>query len=175
MGDLLRALWDCPKPVVARVGGPARAGGLGLIAAADIAVCTTDATFAFSEVRIGVVPALISATVLPRLTSRAAAELFLTGEVFDGTRAAHIGLVTTAVPATELDAVVDRYVTALLRGAPGALAGTKELLRRTSPATFGDNLAELTVLSLSYFRSAEGLEGVTAFRHKRDPAWIPVD
>jgi methylglutaconyl-CoA hydratase len=175
MGELLQAVWECPKPVVARVGGPARAGGLGLVAAADIAVCTTDATFAFSEVRIGVVPALISATVLPRLTSRAATELFLTGEVFDGTRAAQAGLVTLAVPATDLDAAVDRYLDALRRAAPGALAGTKALLRRPVPATFGDNIAELTDLSLSYFRSPEGMEGVTAFRQKRDPAWILLD
>src|SRR5436309_10987735 len=144
MGELLQAVWECPKPVVARVGGPARAGGLGLIAAADVAVCTTDATFAFSEVRIGVVPALISATVLPRLTSRAAAELFLTGEVFDGTRAAQVGLVTAAVPASDLDAAVERYVTGLLRAAPGALAGAKALLRRTPPDDIGENLAELT-------------------------------
>ena len=175
MGELLQAVWECPKPVVARVGGPARAGGLGLVAAADIAVCTTDATFAFSEIRIGVIPALISSTVLPRLTSRAAAEMFLTGEVFDGTRAAQIGLVTAAVPATELDAAVERYLDALRRAAPNALAGTKALLRRPVPATFGDNVAELSELSLSYFRSAEGAEGVTAFRQKRDPAWILLD
>jgi len=174
MGELLQAVWECPKPVVARVGGPARAGGLGLVAAADIAVCPTEATFAFSEVRLGVVPAVISVTVLPRLTSRAAAELFLTGEVFDGTRAAQVGLVTAAVPATDLDARVDRYVAALLRGAPGALAGAKELLHRT-PGTFDDDLAELTALSVSYFRSAEGLEGVAAFRQKRDPGWILHD
>jgi methylglutaconyl-CoA hydratase len=79
LGELLAAIVECPKPVVARVAGPARAGGLGLIAAADIAVCARPATFAFSEVRIGVVPAVISAAVLPRLTSRAAAELYLTG------------------------------------------------------------------------------------------------
>jgi methylglutaconyl-CoA hydratase len=177
MGELLTALWDCPKPVLARVGGPARAGGLGLVAAADIAVCTTEATFAFSEVRIGVVPAIISATVLRRLTPRAAAELYLTGEVFDGTRAAQVGLVTAAVPAAELDAAVTRYTGALLRGAPGALAGTKALLHRagilaTNPA---DDLAELTTLSLSYFHSAEGVEGVTAFRQRRAPAWVPPD
>jgi methylglutaconyl-CoA hydratase len=171
LGELLTALWNCPKPVLARVGGPARAGGLGLIAAADIAVCTTDATFAFSEVRIGVIPAVISATVLPRLTSRAAAELFLTGEVFDGTRAAQVGLVTTAVPATELDVAVRRYVDGLLRAAPGALAGTKALLhRRTGPLEA--ELAELTRLSVSYFHSDEGIEGVAAYRQKRDPAWI---
>src|SRR5437763_1229086 len=123
----------------------------------------------------GAVPAVISATVLPRLTSRAAAELFLTGEVFDGTRAAQVGLVTAAVPATDLDARVDRYVGGLLRGAPGALAGAKALLRRTPPDDIGENLAELTGLSVSYFRSAEGLEGVAAYRQKRDPAWVVPD
>ena len=125
MGDVLAAIWESPKPVVARVGGPARAGGLGLIAAADIAVCTTDATFAFTEVRIGVIPAVISATVLPRLSPRSAAELFLTGDTFDGVRAAAIGLVTSAVPAVELDAAVDAYVRSLIRGAPTAL-GARE-------------------------------------------------
>ena len=94
MGEVLAAVWESPKPVVARVGGPARAGGLGLIAAADIAVCSTTATFAFTEVRLGVIPAVISATVLPRLAPRAAAELFLTGDTFDGAQAAQVGLVT---------------------------------------------------------------------------------
>ena len=106
LADVLAAIWESPKPVVARVAGPARAGGLGLIAAADIAVCTPEATFAFSEVRLGVIPAVITATVLPRLAPRAAAELYLTGDVFDGRRAAEIGLVTAAVPAEELDAAV---------------------------------------------------------------------
>jgi methylglutaconyl-CoA hydratase len=175
MGELLAAVWECPKPVVARVGGPARAGGLGLVAAADIAVCAAEATFAFTEVRLGVVPAVISATVLPRLTSRGAAELYLTGDVFDGVRAAQVGLVTAAVPAADLDATVTHYTTALVRGAPGALAGTKRLLRRPTPVTFRDELAELTALTVSYFRSAEGREGVAAFREKRDPYWIPVD
>src|SRR5690606_13762069 len=88
LGDVLEAVVESPKPVVARVAGPARAGGIGLIAAAALAVCTEDATFAFSEVRIGVVPAVISATVLPRLSPRAAAELYLTGSTCDGRRAA---------------------------------------------------------------------------------------
>jgi methylglutaconyl-CoA hydratase len=171
LGELLAAIWEHPKPVVARVAGPARAGGLGLVAAADLAVCTTDAAFAFSEVRVGVVPAVISATVLPRLTSRAAAELFLTGDVFDGTRAAQVGLVTAAVPASELDATVTRYVDGLLRAAPGALAGTKALLRRRT-AALRDELAELTALSVRYFHSDEGIEGVAAFRGKRDPNWV---
>jgi methylglutaconyl-CoA hydratase len=172
LGDVLAAVWECPKPVVARVAGPARAGGLGLIAAADLAVCAEEATFAFTEVRIGVVPAVISATVLPRLHPRAAAALYLTGETFDGRRAAEVGLVTAAVPAAELDARVAGYCAALVRGAPGAMAGTKALLRRPAPTDLRTELAELSTLSTGYFLSAEGREGVLAFREKRDPAWV---
>jgi methylglutaconyl-CoA hydratase len=170
LGDLLAAVSECPKPVVARVAGAARAGGIGLVAAADIAVCAADATFAFSEVRIGVIPAVISAAVLPRLSGRDAAELFLTGVTFDGVRAGRIGLVNAAVPAAQLDATVDGYVADLLRAAPGALAGTKALLRDAT--TMREDLARLTRLSLQYFTSAEGREGMQAFREKRDPAWI---
>jgi methylglutaconyl-CoA hydratase len=170
LGEVLAAIWNSGKPVVARVAGPARAGGLGLIAAADIAVCATDATFAFSEVRIGVIPAVISATVLPRLAPRAASELYLTGETFDGARAAAIGLFTTAVPAGELDAAVARYTDALVRGAPGALAGAKQLLHC---GDIGAEIEALTALSIRYFGSPEGLEGVRAFREKRDASWVP--
>jgi methylglutaconyl-CoA hydratase len=170
---VLAALWEFPKPVVARVGGPARAGGLGLIAAADIAVCTRDATFSFSEVRLGVIPAVISATVLPRLTPRAAAELYLTGNVFDGVRAAEVGLVTTAVPAEDLDRTVESYCSALVQGGPLALAGTKQLLRRTPAGSVRADLADLSERSGAYFRSPEGREGVAAFREKRPPSWIP--
>ncbi|MFV2082896.1 enoyl-CoA hydratase-related protein [Micromonospora sp. LOL_021] len=173
LGDVLAALWECPKPVVARVAGPARAGGLGLIAAADIAICDAAATFAFTEVRLGVVPAVISATVLRRLQPRAAAQLYLTGELFDGARAAQIGLVSAAVPAGELDAAVAASCTALVRGAPGALAGTKQLLRRTPAADIRTETAELRELSTGYFLSDEGREGVRAFRDKRDPSWLP--
>ena len=180
MGEVLAALWECPKPVVARIGGPARAGGLGIVAAADIAVCTTDATFAFSEVRLGVIPAVISATVLPRLSPRAAAELFLTGERFDGTRAAVVGLVTAAVPANELDAAVGAYVAALVKAGPAALAATKALLRGELPPapvpqlSIRDRLAALTDISVGFFTSAEGREGVLSFVEKRDPSWVPT-
>ncbi len=173
LGEVLTAIWESPKPVVARLTGPARAGGLGLVAAADLAVCSLEATFAFSEVRIGVIPAVISATVLPRLSPRAAAELFLTGDTFDGARAREIGLVTAAVPADEVDAAVASFVASLVRGAPGALRGTKELLRRRKADTLGDELAAMTELSLSYFGSPEGIEGIMAFRDKRPPNWIP--
>jgi methylglutaconyl-CoA hydratase len=170
---VLAALWEFPKPVVARIAGPARAGGLGLIAAADIAVCTREATFAFSEVRLGVIPAVISATVLPRLAPRAAAELYLTGDVFDGVRAAEAGLVTAAVPAEDLDRAVAGYCDALVRGGPLALAGTKQLLRRTPAGSVRADLAELSGRSAGYFKSAEGREGVAAFREKRPASWIP--
>jgi methylglutaconyl-CoA hydratase len=173
MGDLLTEIWECPKPVVAHVAGPARAGGLGLIAAADLAICAEEATFAFSEVRIGVVPAIISATVLRRLTPRAAAELFLTGEVFDGRRAAEIGLATAAAPAESLDETVAAYCAALVLGGPVALAATKQLLLRTPAATVRDDMSELSRLSMEYFGSPEGVEGVLAFREKRTPSWVP--
>jgi methylglutaconyl-CoA hydratase len=173
LGAVLEAIWTAPKPVVARVGGPARAGGLGLIAAADIAICASEATFAFSEVRIGVIPAVISATVLPRLAPRAAAEFYLTGDVFDGSRAAEIGLVTSAVPLVDLDEAVSACTDSLVRGAPGALKGAKDLLRRTRAVTFRDEVTALTELSVSYFGSPEGREGVAAFREKRDASWVP--
>src|SRR6185295_13688785 len=131
---ILQRIWTSPKPVVAKIGGPTRAGGVGLVAACDIAVAAEEATFAFSEVRIGVVPAVISVTVLPRLLPRAAHELFLTGETFDARRAASIGLLNSAVPADALDAEVAHYVEALRLGAPGALAATKAMLGRERPA-----------------------------------------
>lgn len=175
LADVLAALWEFPKPIVARIAGPARAGGLGLIAAADIAVCTSSATFAFSEVRLGVIPAVISATVLPRLSARAAAEFYLTGAVFDGHRAEQIGLVTAAVPAGDLDRAVTTYCHALTLGGPLALAGTKQLLRRTPEASIRAELATLAERSGGYFRSPEGQEGVTAHREKRPPSWVPAD
>ncbi|GAB3813593.1 enoyl-CoA hydratase-related protein [Micromonospora zhanjiangensis] len=173
LGDVLAAVWECPKPVLARVAGPARAGGLGLIAAADLAVCAETATFAFTEVRIGVIPAVISATVLRRLQPRAAAELYLTGETFDGRRAAQVGLVTSAVPDDALDEAVAAVCGSLVRGAPGALAGAKELLRRPAEPELRAELAALSALSTGYFLSAEGREGVAAFREKRPASWVP--
>ncbi len=175
LGDLLVALWESPKPVVARIAGAARGGGLGVIAACDIAVCTEQATFAFSEVRLGVIPAVISATVLRRLAPRAAAELYLTGDVFDGATAARIGLVTCAVPDSELETTLTRLTDSLLRGAPEALAGAKQLLQRPLSASVQDDVAALTALSARYFLSEEGREGIAAFREKRLPRWVPTD
>lgn len=172
LGDLLADLWECPKPVVARVAGPARAGGIGLLAAADIAICATEATFAFTEVRLGVIPAVISAVVLPRLAPRAAARLYLTGEVFDGVHAAAIGLVSQAVPAADLDPAVAAVCRDLLRAAPAALAGTKQLLRRGPAGAVRAELADLSARSVRFFQSDDAVEGVRAFRDKRDPEWV---
>lgn len=171
--DLLAAIWDSPKPVIARVGGPARAGGIGLLAACDIAVAARSATFAFTEVRLGVVPAVISVPVLPRMLPRAAHELFLTGEVFGAERAAAVGLVNVAVKDEALDGEVERYVELLVQGAPGALAATKELLRRAPGPSMAADLAAMAALSASWFASAEGREGVAAYAEKRRPAWVP--
>ena len=168
---ILERIWTSPTPVLARVAGPARAGGVGLVAACDIAVAAEDATFAFSEVRIGVVPAVISVTVLPRLLPRAAHELFLTGESFDARRAAQIGLVNTAVEGEGLDAEVARYVEMLRLGAPGALAATKEMLRGERPAGLDARFAEMQELSARFFAGEEGQEGMRAFAEKRRPSW----
>jgi methylglutaconyl-CoA hydratase len=171
---ILDQLWTSPKPVVARLAGPARAGGIGMVAAADIAVAVRTATFAFTEVRIGVVPAVISLAVLPRLDARAAHELFLTGETFDAERAAHIGLINSAVDADDLDAEVGRYVDALVLGGPKALAATKELLTRPRPATPREGFVEMNALSAAFFAGDEGQEGILAFAQKRKPSWVPA-
>ncbi|MHA6781249.1 enoyl-CoA hydratase-related protein [Pseudonocardia saturnea] len=172
---ILSTVWDSPKPVVARVAGPARAGGVGLVSACDIAVAATDATFAFSEVRIGVVPAVISVTVLPRLLARSAHELFLTGETFDAARAVTVGLINSAVPADGLDAEVARYAEMLRLGAPGALAATKEMLRAERPSSMAAQFAEMQELSAGFFTGEEGQEGMRAFAEKRTPSWALAD
>ncbi|MGH3871355.1 MAG: enoyl-CoA hydratase-related protein [Pseudonocardiaceae bacterium] len=167
---ILELIWMHPKPVVAKLAGPARAGGVGIVAAADIAVAAQHTTFAFTEVRIGVVPAVISVTVLPRLLPHAAHELFLTGETFDATRAVAIGLLNSAVPADQLDAEVARYTGMLVKGGPEALALTKQLLHRRPTPDF----AAMLELSTARFASAEGHEGIRAYTEKRPPSWVPT-
>jgi len=171
--ELLAAIWESPKPVVARVGGPARAGGIGLVAVCDIAVAGWSATFAFTEVRLGVVPAVISVPVLARMLPRVAHELFLTGEVFDAVGAAAAGLVNSAVEDNVLDAEVRRYVDLLMQGAPGALAATKALLRRPSSGSMAEDFAAMAALSAERFASPEGREGLAAYAEKRRPSWVP--
>ena len=171
--DLLLQLWRMDTPVIGRINGAARGGGLGLVAACDIAVTHTDATFAFTEVRLGVVPAMIAPFVLDRLAPRAATELFLTGDRFDGARAAEVGLVNRAVPQDELDDAVDGYLASIVRGAPSALALAKGLRRRIGNRPPEDVLDEMQELSLERFASEEAAEGITAFMEKRDAAWVP--
>jgi methylglutaconyl-CoA hydratase len=157
------------------VNGPARAGGLGLIGVADIAIAADSATFGFAEVRVGVVPAVISVPLLPLLDPRAARELLLTGEPFDAARAVAIGLLTRAVPAAGLDAEVARTVGLLRQGAPQALRATRALLRRSGPpAPDAEAYAAMLALSERHFASAEAHEGMTAFAEKRPPAWAPA-
>lgn len=172
---ILQRIWTSQKPVVAKLAGPARAGGVGLVAACDIAVAADTATFAFTEVRIGVVPAVISVTVLPRLSPRAAHELFLTGETFDAARAVAVGLINSCVPADGLDAEVARYTGMLALGGPKALAATKQLLRQPKHADLAEEFTRMQALSAPFFASEEGQEGITAFTQKRPPAWVPKD
>ena len=169
--DTLRLIWNSPTPVIAKLAGPARAGGVGLVAACDLAVAASEVTFAFSEVRIGVVPAVISVPLIPQVQPAALYELFLTGEPFDAARAASIGLITRAVSRDELDAEVLRFASMLRLGAPGALAATKELLRGPATSTMADDLAAMTALSAARFASEEGQEGIRAFVEKRKPSW----
>lgn len=171
--EILTRLWTSSKPVVAKLAGPARAGGVGMVAAADIAVAVDTATFAFTEVRLGLVPAVISVTVLPRLLPRAAHELFLTGEKFDAARGVAIGLLNAAVPADALDAEVDRYTGMLALGGPTALAATKDMLRRARAADLADDFDDMLELSAGFFAGAEGQEGIRAFAEKRSPNWVP--
>ncbi|MGH3709335.1 MAG: enoyl-CoA hydratase-related protein, partial [Pseudonocardiaceae bacterium] len=163
---ILERIWTHPKPVVAKLAGPARAGGIGIVAAADIAVAAQDATFAFTEVRLGLVPAVISVIMRARLLARATHELLLTGETFDATRAVAIGLLSSAVPAHQLDAEVQRYTDMLVQGGPEALALTKHLLR--NPTT---DFAAMQDLSATRFASPEAQEGIRAYTTKRPPSW----
>ena len=174
MAGVVELLWNCAKPTICRVNGAARAGGIGLVAACDIAIATERASFAFSEVRIGVVPAVISVPCLRRMTPRAAAEYFLTGEVFGAGRAAEIGLLTKVVGPADLDSETARYAGLLLRGAPRALAGTKGVLRDVTAQTVAAGLASMAELSGAFFASDEAREGMTAFAAKRAPAWVPA-
>ncbi|MFF5800739.1 enoyl-CoA hydratase family protein [Streptomyces albogriseolus] len=167
---LLRQIVELPKPVAARVTGHVRAGGLGLLAACDIAVASRAATFAFTEVRIGVAPAVISLPLLPRTDPRALARYYLTGERFDADEAARIGLLTVA--GDDADDTLAPVLDGLRRSAPEALAETKRLLTAKVLETFDRDADALTALSARLFASAPAREGMTAFLERRDPEWV---
>ena len=167
---LLRQIVELPKPVVARVTGHVRAGGLGLLAACDISAASAQATFAFTEVHIGVAPAVISLPLLPRTDPRALARYYLTGERFSAPEAARIGLLTVA--GEDVDATLAPVLDGLRRASPQALAETKALLTAKVLETFDRDAADLTALSARLFSSAEAREGMTAFLERRDPEWV---
>ncbi len=169
---ILTKLWSCPQPVICRLNGLARAGGVGLFSACDLVVAPTGVSFSFTEVRLGLVPAIIAVPVLRRVATQAVHRLFLTGEVMDTYAAQEIGLVDEVGPEFELDATVDRLIGMLVRGGPEALALTKQL-RAVASQTPEEAFAWLEPMSASRFASAEGREGMSARIEKRDPAWIP--
>ncbi|MFJ7077787.1 enoyl-CoA hydratase family protein [Streptomyces sp. NPDC098781] len=167
---LLRQIVELRKPVVARVTGHVRAGGLGLLAACDLAAASREATFAFTEVRIGVAPAVISLPLLPRTDPRALARYYLTGERFTAPEAARIGLLT--VEGEDVDETLAPLLDGLRRSSPQALAETKALLTAKVLESFDRDAADLTALSARLFSSAEAREGMTAFLERRDPQWV---
>ncbi|MFF2386247.1 enoyl-CoA hydratase family protein [Streptomyces sp. NPDC058108] len=167
---LLRRIVELPKPVVARVTGHVRAGGLGLLGACDIAVSSGAATFAFTEVRIGVAPAVISLPLLSRTDPRALARYYLTGERLDAAEAVRTGLLTAA--GDDADAVLAPVLDGLRRASPQGLAETKRLLTAKVLEAFDRDAVALTALSAELFSSAQAREGMTAFLERRDPAWV---
>lgn len=168
---ILKAMWHSPKPVIGRINGAARAGGLGLVAACDISVASDNATFAVTEVRLGVIPAIISVLLVPRIGATKSMELFLTGDVFNAARAVALGLLNAVAPAEELDAAVGRYAQSILMGAPSALAGAKKLVRDLPGMDLDTAFEEMAARSAGFFASPEALEGMTAFAEKRAPHW----
>jgi enoyl-CoA hydratase len=169
MMGLLRQLIALPKPVVASIDGHVRAGGMGLVGACDLALAGPAATFAFTEVRLGLAPAIISLTTLPRLVPRAAARYYLTGETFGAAAAADMGLITEAV--TDIDAGTLAVLDALRTASPQGLAETKPLLTADLLARFDAQADELVAQSARLFASAEAAEGMAAFLAKRPPSW----
>jgi enoyl-CoA hydratase len=174
MTTLLRDILECPLPVIAAIDGHVRAGGFGLVGACDIAVAGPRSTFALTEARIGVAPAIISLTLLPKMSARSAGRYYLTGETFDAHTAAEIGLVTMA--ADDVDAAVTSLVADIGRGSPQGLAASKALTTAAVLAGFDRDAERLTEESARLFVSEEAREGMLAFLQKRPPSWAaPTD
>ena len=168
---LLRAIVESPKPVIARVDGAVRAGGIGIVGACDLAIASDKASFAFTEVRLGLAPAIISLTTLPRMTPRAASRYYLTGETFGASEAAACGLLTAAPD--DLDAELDVILGALRACSPQGLAETKPLTTRPVLDAFAEGADDVQALSARLFGSEEAREGMLAFLQKRPPRWAP--
>jgi methylglutaconyl-CoA hydratase len=171
--ELLRAIQASPTPVVGRIDGHAVAGGVGLAAACDISIARDDILMGFTEVRVGVVPAIISVVCLPKMRRGEALEAFLRGRRFPAPEAAELGLISRAVPAGELDAAIAEIVADLKRGGPVALGQAKALVYEV-PALPADEAFRVTARrSAALFGSDEAAEGMAAFLEKRSPSWAP--
>ena len=170
--DVLNAILDSPKPVIAAVNGAAFAGGLGLVGAADIVLMAEEAQCSFSEVRIGVIPAVISVVCLPKLGVHHGMKLFLTGERFSGSQAVAMGLAHRAVPRAQLAEAVQEEAAMINLGGPIAVTECKKLVRRVPELSVQEGFEVTSEWSGRMFRSDEAAEGMAAFRDKRKPNWI---
>ncbi len=165
--ELQRAIVAHAKPVVIRLAGPVRAGGIGIVAAADVVVSADNVTFAFTESRLALAPAVISLTVLFRLTSRAAADTFLTGRSFDATEATAMGLVTRTAPSADLDATIADVCAELKKAHPQGLRETKALLARDLLRSIDDHGEAMASLSARLFASPDARQAMNAFLNRK--------
>ena len=173
LAKMLRTLAEMKKPTIARIQGAALGGGMGLAAACDIAVASTKAFFATSEVKFGIIPSAISPYVLRAIGARQATRYFQSAERIDAHRAREIGLVHEAVEAEHLDAKVQEIVSALLQGGPLAQAAAKDLIRAVDGQMVNETLVEVTAHRIAHLRATpEAREGIAAFLDKRSPAWV---
>ncbi len=173
LAAMLKAIYTCPQPTIARVQGDVYAGGLGLVAACDMVVSVDTAHFCLSEVKLGLIPATISPYVIRAMGARAAHRYFLTAERFDAHEAHRVGLVHEVVPPDALDSQVDEWVQALLKASPNALRACKKLLQDVAEREINDPLIRQTVEGIADIRaSSEGKEGVQSFLQKRKPGWL---
>jgi methylglutaconyl-CoA hydratase len=173
LADMLRTIYLCPKPVVAKVQGDCYAGGMGLVAACDIAVASSGVSFCLSEVKLGLIPATISPYVIKSMGENAARRYFLTAEKFSAQEAHRIGFVHDVVTADTLDAHVDSIVKALVTSSPNAVREAKVLVREITGKTVDSALVVDTAERIANIRSSdEGREGVASFLEKRKPSWL---
>ena len=169
---ILKLLWRGPKPVIAGVNGHAFGGGVGLVAACDIAVSAAEARFSFSEVRVGLVPATISVLVVRKIGEHHTRRLFLTGERFDAESARDYGILHRVVPRAALEAAVQEEVDAVCLGGPIAIGEAQELVRTVASLPMDDAFVFADQMITRLFDSPEGDEGRAAFAEKRRPAWV---
>ena len=173
LADMLRVIYQCPKPTVARIQGDVYAGGLGLVAACDMAVSVDTAYFCLSEVRLGLSPATISPYVIRAMGARAAHRYFLTAERFDAQEAHRIGLVHAVTSGDALDAKVAEITQALVNASPAAVKACKQLVQDVAGCEISAKLIARTVQGIADIRSSEqGKEGVQSFLQKRKPSWL---